>query len=312
MFRNDIRNGATSGNPVLLGPGRDARPELRRPLYRLKIGLYRHLRAGRRPPPTRGTFPGRRRPTVGRRPSRRLKSAFPGAMRQASAFTDARNVSRSAQADRWPKAFTPIEIGLPRRDAPGVGLRRRKERFSVGAGRPLAEGLSRSNSFDAQGRPLAEGLIRSNSFDTQADRRPQASQGRIHPTRPGAPAPLWDRVVTAGMKRMATGDPFKAQPSSTEQSVASDGLIGVLRAARIKPAAGRQERRDPPLIQADQPHRRPRREILSLLHPLTSLPQRTPPRALPAKPPATPAGGAPRTAPPPHPAACAPGDPAGR
>jgi hypothetical protein len=266
-------------------------------------------------------------------------------MRRASASADASDTPRSAQADRWPKASGGRIHSAP--PAPGVSLRRRKEclsgrrrptvgrrpqeaefirrtprrasasadaknAFPVGAGRPSAEGLSRSNSFDAQGRPLAKGLIRSNSSDTQADRRPQASQGRIHLTRPGASAPLWDRVVTAGMKRMATGDPFKAQPSSTEQSVASDGLIGVLRAARIKPAAGRQERRDPPLIQADQLHRRPRREILSLLHPLTSLPQRTPPRALPAKPPATPAGGAPRTAPPPHPAACAPGDPAGR
>jgi len=70
-----------------------------------------------------------------------LKSAFPGATRQASAFADAENVFRSAQADRWLKAFSPIEIGLLRRDAPGVGLRRRRERFSVGAGRPLAEGL---------------------------------------------------------------------------------------------------------------------------------------------------------------------------
>jgi hypothetical protein len=47
----------------------------------------------------------------------------------------------AAQAGRWLKAFAPIEIGLSRRDAPGVGLRRRRERFSVGAGRPLAEGL---------------------------------------------------------------------------------------------------------------------------------------------------------------------------
>jgi hypothetical protein len=62
-------------------------------------------------------------------------------MRQASAFADAGNVFRSAQAGRWSKAFAPIEIGLPRRDAPSVGLRRRGERFSVGAGRPLAEGL---------------------------------------------------------------------------------------------------------------------------------------------------------------------------
>jgi hypothetical protein len=55
-------------------------------------------------------------------------------MRQASAFAGAENVFRSAQADRRPKAFAPIEIGLSRRDAPSVGLRRRRERFSVGAG----------------------------------------------------------------------------------------------------------------------------------------------------------------------------------
>jgi hypothetical protein len=61
--------------------------------------------------------------------------------RLASASADASDTPRLAQADRWPKAFTPIEIGLPRRDAPGVGLRRREERFSVGTGRPLAEGL---------------------------------------------------------------------------------------------------------------------------------------------------------------------------
>jgi len=37
-----------------------------------------------------------------------------------------RTPSWSAQADRWPEAFTPIEIGLLGRCAPGVGLRRRK------------------------------------------------------------------------------------------------------------------------------------------------------------------------------------------
>jgi hypothetical protein len=61
--------------------------------------------------------------------------------RRASASADASDTPRSAQADHRPKAFTPIEIGLPRRDAPGVGLRRREERFSVGTGRPLAKGL---------------------------------------------------------------------------------------------------------------------------------------------------------------------------
>jgi hypothetical protein len=49
---------------------------------------------------------------------------------------------RSAQADRWPKAFTPIG------NRPLRALARRasafadaKDAFSVGAGRPLAEGF---------------------------------------------------------------------------------------------------------------------------------------------------------------------------
>jgi len=42
-----------------------------------------------------------------------------------------------------------MEIGLPRRFAPRVGLRRRGKAFSAGGGRPLAEGLLGSNSFDA-------------------------------------------------------------------------------------------------------------------------------------------------------------------
>jgi hypothetical protein len=70
-----------------------------------------------------------------------LNSAFPGATRRASAFADASDVPRLAQAGHRPKAFSPIEIGLSGRDAPGVGLRRSRERFSVGAGRALAEGL---------------------------------------------------------------------------------------------------------------------------------------------------------------------------
>jgi hypothetical protein len=57
----------------------------------------------------------RRRPVVGRRLLRRLKSAFSGAARRASAFADANGISRSAQANRGPKAVAPIEIGLPRR-----------------------------------------------------------------------------------------------------------------------------------------------------------------------------------------------------
>jgi hypothetical protein len=124
-------------------------PGRRRLSRRLEIGLLRRLRARRRPPPTQKTpprsaqadrwpkAPGGRihsahRPTVGRRPSRRLKSASQGAARQASASADAKDTS------------------------------------PVGAGRPLAEGPWRPNSFGPQ-----------------ADRRPQAPQVQFirHPPR---------------------------------------------------------------------------------------------------------------------------------
>jgi hypothetical protein len=190
------------------------------------------LRAGRRPPPTQKTpsrsaqaftpieiglprrcapgvglrrrkryLLGRRRPTAGRRPSCRLKSAFQGAARRASASVDAKDTSPvgagrpsaegpgrpnsfGVHADRRPKAFPPIEIGLPGRCAPGVGLRRRK-RHLPGRRRPTAgrrpscrlksafQGAARraSASADAKdtlpvgaGRPLAEGPWRPNSF----------------------------------------------------------------------------------------------------------------------------------------------------
>jgi hypothetical protein len=98
-------------------------------------------------------------------------------MRRASAFADAKGIFRSAQADRGPKAFAPIEIGLFGRYAPGVGLRRRKGDSSVGAGRPLAEGSApieiglsgrcapgvglrrrKGDSSVGAGRPSAEGF----------------------------------------------------------------------------------------------------------------------------------------------------------
>jgi hypothetical protein len=191
MFRNDIRNGATSGNPVLPGPGRDARPELRRPLCRLKIGLYRRWRAGRRPPPTQATLLGRHRPTVGRRPSRRLKSAFPGAMRRASASADAserfsvgagrplaERPSRRLKSEFIPGApragrrppptqgtffgrrrptvgRRPLQVEFIRRSRPTVGRRPHPAEFIRHTGRPSAAGLPRSNSSDAPGRPCS-------------------------------------------------------------------------------------------------------------------------------------------------------------
>jgi len=65
---------------------------------------------------------------------------------------------RPAQADRRPKAFALIEISLPRRSAPRVGLRRRegcllgRRRPTIGQRPPQAEFIRRP------GRPSAEGF----------------------------------------------------------------------------------------------------------------------------------------------------------
>jgi hypothetical protein len=115
---------------------------------------------------------GRHRPIVCRRPPRRLKSAFRGAPRQASASANAKDTlpvgagRPSAEGTHRPNSFgtlrarrqppptqatflgrrrltirpkapTPIEIGLQRRCAPGVGLRQRK-RHPPGRRRPTA------------------------------------------------------------------------------------------------------------------------------------------------------------------------------
>ena len=122
----------------------------------IKIGLPRRSRAKRRPPPTqRGLF--------------------------RSAQADRRPKAPQGRIHSTPKAFTPIEIGLPRR------LRARhqppptqKAFFSVGAGRPSAEGPPRPNSFGtlrARRRPppTQETHFRS----AQADRWPKAPQAEF-------------------------------------------------------------------------------------------------------------------------------------
>ncbi|QWK09759.1 MAG: hypothetical protein KNN16_10305 [Thermoflexus hugenholtzii] len=109
----------------------------------IEIGLFGRYAPGVGLRRRKGCLFGRRRPTAGRRLSRRLKSASSGAMRQASAFADAKDAflvgagrpsagglwrpnSFGVRAGRRPEAFAPIEIGLFGRYAPGVGLRRRK------------------------------------------------------------------------------------------------------------------------------------------------------------------------------------------
>jgi hypothetical protein len=155
----------------------------------------RSAQADRRPKAPGGRIHSAHKPTAGRRPSRRLKSAFQGAARQASAPPALRARRRPkafmpppTQRDTSPvgagrpksaskasapgvefirhtetpsrsaQAFTPIEIGLPRRCAPGVGLRRRK-RHPPGRRRPTAGRRPLEAEFIRHtGRPPAEGL----------------------------------------------------------------------------------------------------------------------------------------------------------
>jgi hypothetical protein len=134
--------------------------------------------------------------------SRRLKSAFSGAARRASAFADARDNplvgagrplaeglwrpnSFGTQADRRPEAFAPIEIGLLGRCAPGVGLRRR-ERQSFGRRRPTvgrrpleAEFIRRAGRLFT---PIEIGLLGRCAPGVGLRRRKRQSFGRRRPT----------------------------------------------------------------------------------------------------------------------------------
>jgi hypothetical protein len=172
--------------PNSFGAQADRRPKALPPI---EIGLSGRSAPGVGLRRRRRHLPGRRRPTIGRRLSRRLKSAFSGAPRQASASADAKNtfpvgagrpsaeglpadgnrpsqalrarrrppptqrtLSRSAQADRRPKAFPPMEIGLLRRSAPGVGLRRHR-RYLPGRRRPTVGRRPLQVEFIRRSRP---------------------------------------------------------------------------------------------------------------------------------------------------------------
>jgi hypothetical protein len=150
------------------------RPTGRRPWRRLKSASPGAPRQASASADAKGSSPGRRRPTVGqrpleaefirragrptgRRPWRRLKSASPGAPRQASASADAKESSPDRRRPTTgQRPLTPIEIGLSRRwRAKRRPPPTQKDLLPVGAGRPRpleAEFIRRA------GRPSAEGL----------------------------------------------------------------------------------------------------------------------------------------------------------
>jgi hypothetical protein len=126
---------------------------------------------------------GRRRPTIGRRP---LEAEFiRRAPRQASAFADA------------------------------------KSAFPVGAGRPLAGGLWRPNSFGAQ-----------------AGRRPKAPRGRIHST-PKAFTPIEIGLLRRLRARRRPSPTQRALFRSAQADRWPEASGGRIHSAR-RPAVGRR------------------------------------------------------------------------
>jgi len=162
----------------------------------IEIGLFGRYAPGVGLRRRKGCLFGRRRPTVGRRLSRRLKSASQGAARQASAFADAkgflgrrrptvgRRLSRrlksaSSSAMRRASAFADAKgfQGFLGRRRPTVGRRlsRRLKSASSGAARRASAFADAEDAFlVGAGRPLAGGLWRPNSFGVRAGRRPKA------------------------------------------------------------------------------------------------------------------------------------------
>jgi hypothetical protein len=225
----------------------------RRLLRRLEIGLPRRSRARRRPSPTQralfrsaqadrrpkapgGRIHSARRPTPDRRLSCRLKSAFQGALAPGVGL---RRRKRHLPGRRRPTAGRrPPQAAFIRRTcrppaegccadwksafqgalAPGVGLRRRKERFS-GRRRPTVGRRPREAEFIRRqaDRPKAEGLPLSRRASASADAKdtfPRPTAGRRPPQAAfiRRPAPLLSGSPPgpAGPAAPRPGDPRSA------------------------------------------------------------------------------------------------------
>jgi hypothetical protein len=176
---------------ISLRQRKECLPGQRRLSRRLEIGLLRRLRARRRPPPTQ------------------------------------RMPFRSAQADHWPKApGGRIHSAHP---APGVGLRRRKERFSgrrrptVGRRPPKVEFIRRA------GRPLAE-----------------SPPGRIHSAHPAPGVGLRQRKErSSGRRRPTVGRrPPKVEFIRRAGRPLAEGPPGRIHSARPAPGISLRQRKE--------------------------------------------------------------------
>ncbi len=104
---------------------------------------------------------------------------------------------------------------------------------------------------------------------TTSQRRPQSLSTAARRQRSAAvptalsSMPLWaglsNWIVAACVKRMTAAEPFCAEPDAAKEAVSLYRLHHVLGAGRVETASGRQPRRNPPLVHAQQsdhdPHR---------------------------------------------------------
>jgi hypothetical protein len=156
--------------------------------------------------PPEAEFIRRPGPTAGRRLSRRLKSAFQGASRQASASADAKD-TLPVGAGR-PSAARPLEAEFIRRPGPTVGRRlsRRLKSAFQGASRQASASADAKDAFGRRrptvGRKASGGRIHS---APRANRRPQASRSNSFATIPVIP-------VGGGRPPRAPGAPACGRP----------------------------------------------------------------------------------------------------
>jgi hypothetical protein len=142
-----------------------------------------------------------------------------------------RTTSRSAQADRGPKALAPIEIGLQRRSAPGAGLRRHKGQ-PPGRRRPTAGR-----------RPLEAEFIRRSAPGAGLRRRKGQPPGRRRPTagrRPLEAEFIRRSAPGAGLRRHKGQPPGRRRPTAGRRPLEAEFI------RRSAPGAGLRRRKGQP------------------------------------------------------------------
>src|SRR6266498_1897280 len=72
-----------------------------------------------------------------------------------------------------------------------------------------------------------------------------------------ADAPRWHGVPPTRVPGTAAQQPANGQPGAADRAVSAERIEGVCAAARLEPAAGREDRRDPCPVDPDEAEQHP-------------------------------------------------------